>query len=66
MKQKEPLWHEIKKFSGRKIGLAILFICLGLLGLVLPVIPGLLLLGVAILLIKPEWYPKLKKRFGWE
>ncbi len=66
MERKKPLWYDIQKFSGRKLGLAVLFLCLGVMGLLLPVIPGLLLLGVAVLLIKPEWYGKFKKRFGWD
>ncbi len=68
MGQKKPLWYDIIKFSGQKIGLIIGLIFLGLLGLVLPVIPGLLLLGIAVFLIKPEWYDKFKKRlrFGDE
>jgi len=61
---KKPLWHDIKKFSKQKIWLAILFIILGIPGLVLPVIPGLLLLGVAVFLIKPEWFDKFRRRFG--
>ncbi len=64
MQEKQPLWPSIIKFSGQKIWLAILFVIIGLFGIVLPVIPGLLFLAAAVLLIKPEWYEKLKKWFG--
>ena len=60
---KKPLWREIKRFSAQKIWLAVLLLILGLLGLVLPVVPGILLLAVAVFLIKPEWYERLKRRF---
>ena len=56
MSDKNPLWHDIIKFSHKKPKLAIGFIALGLLGLIVPVIPGILLLGVGVFLIKPEWY----------
>ena len=63
MHSKKPLWREIKKFSAQKVWFAVLFLILGLFGLVLPVIPGILLLAVAVFLIKPEWYERLKRRF---
>ena len=63
MSDSNPLWHDINKFSRNKIKLAIGFILLGILGLVLPVIPGILLLTVGILLIKPEWYDSVRKWF---
>lgn len=64
MKDKKPLWREIQKFSGQKWYLAFILLVLGLFGLVLPVIPGLLLIGLAVFLIKPEWYEKIKRRFN--
>ena len=64
MQEKQPLWPSIVKFSGQKVWLAILFVIIGLFGIVLPVIPGLLFLAAAVFLIKPEWYEKLKQRFG--
>jgi len=64
MENKKPLWQEIKDFSRHKYKWAVLFIILGLLGLILPVIPGILLLAVALFILKPEWYQKLKKKFG--
>ena len=64
MENKDPLWHEIKKFSKHKSKIAIGFILLGLLGLVLPVIPGILLLLIGLFILKPEWYEKFKRKFG--
>ena len=64
MENKNPLWKEIKDFSRHKYKWAIFFIILGLMGLVLPVIPGVLLLAVALFILKPEWYNKLKKKFN--
>ena len=58
-----PLWHDIIKFSRNKSKLAIGFIALGLFGLILPIIPGVLLLGVGIFLIKPEWYETFRRWF---
>jgi uncharacterized protein YqgC (DUF456 family) len=63
MDETNPLWHDILKFSQNKSKLAFGLIILGVIGLVLPVIPGLLLIGFAIFLIKPEWYEKVKKWF---
>jgi uncharacterized protein YqgC (DUF456 family) len=61
LSESNPLWHDIINFSRNKYKLAIGFIILGILGLVLPIIPGLLLLAVGIFLIKPEWYDIVKK-----
>ena len=63
MSDTNPLWHDIIKFSRNKSKLAIGFIALGLLGLILPIIPGILLLGVGIFLIKPEWYETFRRWF---
>jgi uncharacterized membrane protein YbaN (DUF454 family) len=64
MENKKPLWHEIIKFSKNKSKIAVGFIVLGLLGLVLPIIPGILLLLIGLFILKPEWYEKFKRRFG--
>jgi uncharacterized protein YqgC (DUF456 family) len=63
MSDSNPLWHDIIKFSRNKTKLAIGFILLGILGLVLPIIPGILLLTVGIFLIKPEWFDSVRKWF---
>ena len=58
-----PLWEDILKFSKNKKKMAVGFILLGILGLVLPIIPGFALLALGVFFLKPEWYDKLKKRF---
>jgi len=64
MDKRKALWVEIASFSKRKYKIAIVFILLGLTGLILPVIPGLLLLGVGIFILKPEWFEVLRKKFS--
>ena len=64
MDNKEPLWQNIKNFSNTKVKLGVGLIILGSLGLVLPVIPGILLLAVGLFLLKPEWYEKFRERFS--
>ncbi len=63
MNDSNPLWQDIIKFSQNKTKLAVSFIALGIIGLILPILPGTLLLAIGIFLIKPEWYESLKKRF---
>jgi hypothetical protein len=31
-------------------------------GLLLPIIPGILLVAAGIIILKPEWYERLKKK----
>jgi len=63
MSDTNPLWQDIIKFSRNKSKLGIGFILLGLLGLVLPIIPGILLLTVGVFLLKPEWYESFRQWF---
>ena len=63
MSESNPLWQDIIEFSRNKTKLAITFIILGILGLVLPIIPGILLLGLGVFLIKPEWYAIFRQWF---
>ena len=60
----QPLWADILRFSKQKYKFASVLIILGILGLVIPVIPGILLILAAVFLIKPDWYHKFKKFFG--
>jgi hypothetical protein len=64
MSQSNPLWEDILIFSKKKKRMAVGLILLGCLGLVLPVIPGIALIALGILYLKPEWYDKLKQIFG--
>jgi hypothetical protein len=61
---RQPLWQDIIRFSRRKYFFVFVLIILGLVGLVIPVIPGLLLILGAVFIIKPEWYQQIKKLFG--
>ncbi|MCK5032644.1 MAG: hypothetical protein KAS18_03395 [Calditrichia bacterium] len=61
--EKKPLWEEIVDFTKSKNKLAVALIALGLIGLVLPILPGLLLIAVGIYLLKPEWVDKIKELF---
>lgn len=63
MSDKKPLWEDILEFSKDKYKIASLLVILGVLGLVFPIIPGLLLIGLGILIVKPEWYEKIKRKF---
>ena len=60
---KKPLWEEIVDFTKSKNKLAISLIAIGILGLILPVTPGLLLVALGIYLLKPEWAEKVKELF---
>jgi preprotein translocase subunit Sss1 len=63
-KQSNPLWKEILKFSRRKYGLAILLLFIGLLGFLIPVIPGVLLIIFAVALVKPGMMQKLRAKMN--
>jgi hypothetical protein len=66
MDKSNPLWQDIIAFSRNKSKIAGGLIIVGILGLVLPVIPGALFLAVGIFLLKPEWYEKVRKWFKKE
>lgn len=61
--EKKPLWEEIVDFTKSKNKLAVALIALGLIGLALPILPGLLLIAVGVYLLKPEWADKVKELF---
>jgi hypothetical protein len=61
-KDGNPLWQDIKKFSGNKYNLALIFIMIGLLGIVIPIIPGLLFFLFAFALFKPGLMTKIRSR----
>ena len=57
-----PLWDDILKFSRKKYGWAFVLILIGLLGIVIPVIPGLLFILFAIALLKPGLMTKVRAK----
>ena len=63
-KKSRPLWDDILKFSRKKYGLALILILIGLLGIVVPVIPGLLLILFAVALLKPGLMAKVRARLN--
>ena len=64
MNQSNPLWEDILKFSKNKKKMAVGFILLGILGFLLPVIPGSAFLAIGVFYLNPEWYEKLKSWYG--
>ena len=62
MDKRRPLWEDIKRFSKNRYLLVLLFIVLAVIGLVVPIIPGLALLILAIALLKKGWMAKIRRR----
>lgn len=60
---KKALWEEIRTFSKNKIVIAITLVLVGLLGIIIPVIPGIFLFLLAIALFKKGWMTKFRKKF---
>lgn len=66
MVKKQSLYEEIKKFQREKKLYFLVLIFLGLLGLIFPVIPGLLLIGLGITLMAPQYgEAAMKKVKNW-
>ena len=67
MDNKTSLIDEMKKFREEKKYYIIALLILGILGLIFPIIPGLLLIGLGIVLISPKHgetlLEKIKKWF---
>lgn len=63
MKNKSSLIDEMKKFREEKKYYIIALFILGILGLIFPVIPGLLLIGLGIMLISPKHGEALLGKF---
>ena len=62
--KRKSLRAEVRRFSKQKTWLAIPLLLLGLLGLVLPIIPGLALIFVGILFLAPRSGEKLAAWLG--
>ena len=63
-KSTNPLWEEILRFSRNKYILAILLVIVGILGFVVPVIPGFLLILFAVALFKPGLMKKIREKLN--
>jgi hypothetical protein len=61
--QAHPLWEEILRFSKNKYLLALILILIGLLGVVVPVIPGILLFLLAIALLRKGMMARIRRYF---
>jgi hypothetical protein len=61
-KNKRPLIDEIKSFRSKKLKTALTLLAIGLAGLVLPIIPGVLFIVVAVWLVFPDQSEKLWER----
>ena len=59
---KKPLWQDIMSYTRNKNKIAVVLIIIGILGLVLPVLPGILLIAFGLFILKPEWVDKLRER----
>ena len=59
---RQPLWLDIKKFSGNKYGLALILLLLALLGIFIPVFPGILFFLLAVALFKPGLMSKIRSK----
>ena len=65
MKKKRKLRREISRFRKKKGGIAILLLILGVLGLILPVIPGLVFIALGCLFLFPKSSEKFLTWIGW-
>jgi len=54
MTKQNSLYEEMKQFQSEKKIYFLVLVLVGLLGLIVPVIPGLLLIGLGIALISPR------------
>ncbi len=59
---KEPLWEEILPFTKNKYILIPLLLLLSLLGLIVPIIPGIVLFILAIAMMRKGLASKLRKK----
>lgn len=62
-KQGPPLWEQILDFKKNKIIWAIVLLIIAALGIVIPIIPGILIVILIIALFKKGWMEKLRSRF---
>ncbi|HES58933.1 MAG: hypothetical protein JW956_03560 [Calditrichaceae bacterium] len=59
---KKALWEDIRQFSKTKYFIAVALILLAALGLIVPIIPGIIFIILAIALFKKGWMSKIRSR----
>ena len=62
MQKGKTLTEEIKQFQNEKKWYITVLLALGTLGLILPVLPGLFLIGLAVSLISPKYGDLFNKK----
>ncbi|MDZ7375821.1 MAG: hypothetical protein ONB13_04300 [candidate division KSB1 bacterium] len=62
IRRKNSLYEEMKRFQEEKKFYVIILLSVGVLGLVFPLIPGLLLIGLAVALMAPKSAEVLQQR----
>ena len=60
---RKPLWDDILAFSKNKYLLAIILILIGMLGIIIPIIPGILLFVIAVALLRKGTMSSIRQRF---
>ncbi len=60
---RHPLWPGILSFSRSKYSIAIILVAVGLLGIIIPIIPGLLLFILALALTRKGLAQRLRRRW---
>ena len=53
---KKPLWEDILKFHKSRITLGVLLVILGIFGLLIPIIPGLIVILLGLALLAPDTF----------
>ncbi|MEJ2056030.1 MAG: hypothetical protein P8X42_19115 [Calditrichaceae bacterium] len=61
--KKKPLWEDIRKFSKGKYFIVAVLLILAILGAIIPVIPGIAFLILAIAFMKKGWMSRIRARF---
>jgi len=61
--RKSDLLGEIKAFRKKKILFVIVLVLLGMLGAIIPIIPGTLFIILAIALVRRGWMEKIRRYF---
>ena len=51
---KKPLWEDILKFHKNRLKLGIMLVILGAFGLLIPILPGLIVILLGLALIAPD------------